>query len=459
MDTAKVEGLLDLDTLRAEVEAGRIDTVLLAMTDMQGRLQGKRLTAEHFLDEVVDEAAEGCTYILAVDVDMETVEGYELTSWSSGYGDLVFKPDMSTLCVTPWLEGTALVTCDITWQDGSPIVASPRQMLRGQIERLAERGLIAFAGTELEFLVFRDTYEEAWRKAYRDLEPANLYNVDYSILGTSRIEPLLRRIRNCMKGAGLQVEDAKGECNYGQHEINVKFDEALKSADGHSVYKNGAKEIAAQMGYALSFMPKFNELDGNSCHVHLSLQSEEGEAVFPGNGDGDRHGFSDLFQHFLAGQLACMRELALFFAPNINSYKRYAKGSFAPTAVAWGQDNRTCSMRVVGHGKSLRVENRAPGGDVNPYLAIAAMIAAGIHGIDNELSLEDEVDGSAYEADKPQLPSNMYESRDLFTNSAVAREAFGDEVVDHYTNMAQVEIDAFELAVTDWERYRNFERL
>ena len=455
MDTAKVGGLLHLDTLRSEVEAGRIDTVLLAMTDMQGRLQGKRLTAEHFLDEVVEEDAEGCTYILAVDVDMETVEGYEMTSWSSGYGDLVFKPDLDTLRLTPWLEGTALVTCDITWQDGSPVVASPRQILRHQIERLAERGLTALAGTELEFLVFRNTYEEAWRKAYRDLEPANLYNVDYSLLGTARIEPLLRRIRNCMKGAGLQVEDAKGECNYGQHEINVKFDEALASADGHSVYKNGAKEIASQMGYALSFMPKFNELDGNSCHVHLSLQGEEGEAVFPdGNGD-----FSDLFQHFIAGQLACMREMALFLAPNVNSYKRYAKASFAPTAVAWGTDNRTCSLRVVGHGKSLRVENRAPGGDVNPYLAIAAMIASGIHGIDNELELEEAVEGSAYEADRPQLPSNIYESRDLFTNGEIAREAFGDEVVNHYTNMAQVEIDAFESAVTDWERYRNFERL
>lgn len=455
MDTAKAKGRLDLDTLRAEVEAGRIDTVLLAMTDMQGRLQGKRLTAEHFLDEVVDEDAEGCNYLLAVDVEMETVGGYEMTSWSSGYGDFVFKPDLDTLQLTPWLEGTALVTCDLVWDDDSPVVPSPRQILRRQLERLAERGLVPFAGTELEFIVFCDTYEEAWRKAYRDLEPANLYNVDYSLLGTARIEPLLRRIRNCMKGAGLQIEDAKGECNYGQHEINVKFDEALASADGHSVYKNGAKEIASQMGYALSFMPKFNELEGNSCHVHLSLQTSEGEAVFAdGNG-----GFSDTFKHFLAGQTACMREMTLFFAPNINSYKRFAKGSFAPTAVAWGMDNRTCSLRVVGHGKSLRVENRAPGGDVNPYLAISAMIASGIHGMDNELELEEEVAGSAYEADKPQLPTNMYESRDLFTNSKIAREAFGDEVVDHYTNMAQVEIDAFELAVTDWERYRNFERL
>ena len=227
MDTAKVEGRLDLDTLQAEVEAGRIDTVLLAMTDMQGRLQGKRLTAEHFLEEVAEENAEGCNYLLAVDVDMETVPGYDMASWSSGYGDFVFKPDLDTLRVTPWLEGTAVVTCDLIWEDGSPVVASPRQILRGQLERLAERGLAAFAGTELEFIVFRNTYEEAWRKAYRDLDPANYYNVDYSILGTSRVEPLLRRIRNCMMAAGLAIEDAKGECNFGQHEINVKFDEAL----------------------------------------------------------------------------------------------------------------------------------------------------------------------------------------------------------------------------------------
>ena len=462
MDTAKVEGRLDLETLRTEVEAGNIDTVLLAMTDMQGRLQGKRLTATHFLDEVVEEAAEGCNYLLAVDVDMETVEGYEMSSWSGGYGDFVFKPDLETLRLVPWLGGTALVTCDLVWEDGSPVVASPRQILKHQLERLAERGLSASAGTELEFIVFRNTYEEAWRKAYRDLDPANYYNVDYSLLGTTRIEPLLRRIRNCMSGAGLVVEDAKGECNYGQHEINVRFDAALDAADGHSVYKNGAKEIASEMGYALTFMPKFNELEGNSCHVHLSLQNQDGETIFAdsnSNGSGANHGFSETFEHFLAGQLACLRDFTLFFAPNINSYKRFAKGSFAPTAVAWGTDNRTCSLRVVGHGKSLRVENRAPGGDVNPYLAISAMIAAGIHGIDNELELEPEVDGSAYEADKPQLPSNMYEARDLFMNSEVAREAFAEEVVKHYTNMAQVEIDAFETAVTDWERYRNFERL
>jgi glutamine synthetase len=454
VDSMQVQGRLDLETLRSEVDAGRIDTVLIAMTDMQGRLQGKRLTASHFLDEVVEHDAEGCNYLLAVDVDMNTVEGYAMSSWERGYGDFVFKPDLETLRIVPWQEGTALAMCDLVWEDATPVVASPRQILKRQLERLSERGLEAFVGTELEFLVFMDTYEEAWRKRYQDLEPANYYNVDYSLLGTARIEPLLRRIRNSMAGAGLAVENAKGECNFGQHEINFKFDRALATADGHAIYKNGAKEIAAQEGYSISFMPKFDEREGNSCHIHLSLRGEDGTPVFA-----DGHGFSKTFESFIAGQLACLREFTLFFAPNINSYKRFAVGSFAPTAVAWGKDNRTCSMRVVGHGSSLRVENRLPGGDVNPYLAIAAMIAAGLHGMDNELPLEDEMAGNAYEADKPHVPTNLGEARDLFANSAVAREAFDGEVVEHYLNMARVEIEAFEAAVTDWERYRSFERI
>jgi len=424
------------------------------MVDMQGRLQGKRLTAAHFLDEVVEHDAEGCNYLLAVDVEMNTVEGYTMSSWEQGYGDFVFKPDLSTLRIVPWQEGTAFAMCDLVWEDGSPVVASPRQILRRQLERLSERDLEAWVGTELEFLVFMDTYEEAWRKGYRDLEPANYYNVDYSLLGTARIEPLLRRIRNSMAGAGLAVENAKGECNYGQHEINFKFDRALATADGHAIYKNGAKEIAAQEGCSISFMPKFNELEGNSCHIHLSLRGEDGTPVFA-----DGHGFSSTFESFIAGQLACLRELTLFFAPNINSYKRFAVGSFAPTAVAWGKDNRTCSMRVVGHGSSLRVENRLAGGDVNPYLAIAAMIAAGLHGMDNELPLEEEMAGNAYLADKPHVPTNLREARELFAGSEAAKAAFGEEVVEHYLNMARVEIEAFEAAVTDWERYRTFERL
>jgi glutamine synthetase len=440
-----------LDELRDEVERGTVDTVLLVLADMEGRLQGKRLTARHFIDEVAEHGAEGCNYLLAVDVEMNTVPGYAMSGWDLGYGDFVMKPDFDTLRPIPWHEGTVLLMADLEWEDGSEVVASPRQILRRQLARLAERGWTALAGTELEFIVFRDSYEEAWRKAFRDLEPANEYNVDYSMLGTARVEPLIRRIRNSMMDAGMRVENSKGECNYGQHEINFRYDEALKTADGHAIYKTGAKEIAAQDELSLTFMAKFNEREGNSCHVHLSLADGDGGSVFAAD--------QALFDRFVAGQLAALRELSLMYAPHINSYKRFALGSFAPTAVAWGRDNRTCSMRVVGHGSALRVENRLPGADVNPYLALSAMIAAGLHGIDAELELEPPFEGNAYESDKPRVPSNMYEARDLFAGSELAREAFGQDVVDHYLNRARVELEAYEAAVTDWERFRGFERL
>jgi glutamine synthetase len=440
-----------LDELRKAVAEGAVDTVLLAIADMEGRLQGKRLTASHFLDVVAEEGAEGCNYLLAVDVDMETVDGYAMSSWSHGYGDFAMRPDFDTLRVLPWLEGTALVMADIEWLDGSEVTASPRQILRRQLARLAERGWTAAAGTELEFMVFRNTYEDAWRRGYRDLEPANLYNVDYSLLGTARVEPLIRRIRNAMQAADMEVEDSKGECNLGQHEINFRYADALATADNHAIYKNGAKEIAAQEEMALTFMAKWDEREGNSCHIHCSLADSDGENLFAGD--------ERLFHRFVAGQLACLSELTLFFAPQINSYKRYVEGSFAPTAVAWGHDNRTCALRVVGHGAGLRVENRLPGADVNPYLALAAMIAAGLHGIDSELELQEPVDGSAYGSDHPHVPSNMRDARDLFAGSAVGREAFGSDVVDHYLNRARIEIEASEAAVTDWERYRGFERL
>ena len=442
---------MTLDELKKAAKDGSVDTVLLTIADMEGRLQGKRLTAAHFLDEVVEHDAEGCNYLLAVDVDMDTVEGYSMSSWARGYGDFVFKPDLDTLRPIPWHDGTALLMADLQWDDGTDVVASPRQILRRQLARLEERGWRAMAGTELEFMVFHDTYEEAWEKGYRDLRPANLYNVDYSMVGTARVEPLIRRIRNEMMGAGMRVENSKGECNFGQHEINFRFSDALSTADNHAIYKTGAKEIAAQEGKSITFIAKFNELEGNSCHIHCSLQTSDGESVFAA----DRA----VFDHFVAGQLACMRELTLLFAPQINSYKRFAPGSFAPTAVAWGKDNRTCSLRVVGHGEGLRVENRLPGADVNPYLALAGMIAAGLHGIDNELPLEPAYEGNAYESDKPRVPGTMYEARELFGKSAVAREALGHEVVDHYLNRARIELEAHEAAVSDWERYRGFERL
>jgi glutamine synthetase len=449
--------MLTVDRLRELVDAGEIDTVLLAIVDMQGRLQGKRCGAEYFLDEVVPHAAEACNYLLAVDVEMNTVGGYTMSSWDRGYGDFVLRPDFSTLRLVPWHEKTALVLADIEWLDGTPVLASPRQVLRRQLDRLAERGLAAYVGTELEFIVFDDSYEEAWQLGYRNLTPANQYNVDYSMLGTGRLEPLLRDIRNGMAGAGMYVESVKGECNPGQHEIAFRYTDALSTCDNHSIYKTGAKEIAAAHGKSLTFMAKYNEREGNSCHIHISLRSTEGEAVLAGGGP---HGFSTLMERFLAGQLAATRELTYFFAPNINSYKRYVAGSFAPTTIAWGMDNRTCALRVVGHGSSLRVENRLPGGDVNPYLAVAALIAAGLHGIENELPLEPELVGNAYQQpDRAQVPATMPEAAALLAESKLARAAFGDEVVDHYLNNARVELAAYNSAVTDWEKIRGFERL
>jgi glutamine synthetase len=440
-----------IDDLRELVDRGEVDTVLIALADMQGRLMGKRLTARHFLGEVLEHGAEACNYLLAVDVDMNTVEGYAMSSWARGYGDFVLRPDLDTLRPVPWAEGTAMVMADVVWHDGSDVVASPRQILRRQLARLEERGWKAYAGTELEFIIFRDTYEEAWHKGFRDLVPANLYNVDYSLLGTARVEPLLRRIRNEMAAAGMRVEDSKGECNLGQHEVNFHFGPALTTADEHAIYKNGAKEIAAQEGMAITYMAKFDDREGSSCHIHFSLRDADDRPVFADE--------TATFESFLAGQLTCLRELTLLFAPNVNSYKRYAHASFAPTTVAWGRDNRTCSLRVVGHDASLRFENRIPGADVNPYLALSAIIASGLHGVDQGLELEPVFEGNAYESDKPKVPDTLHQARDLFAGSEVARAAFGEDVVAHYTNMADVELDEFHSTVTDWERYRGFERL
>jgi glutamine synthetase len=442
---------LSLDDLRAAVNAGRIDTVLLCLVDMQGRMQGKRLTASYFLDEVLAHGAEACNYLLAVDVEMNTVDGYAMSSWDTGYGDFEMKPDLDTLRLVPWHDGTALCLADLQWGDGTPVVASPRQILRAQLDRLAERQLAAVGATELEFIVFRDSYDAAAAAGYRDLRPANLYNVDYSMLGTARVEPLIRRIRNSMTGAGLRVETSKGECNFGQHEINFGYGPVLRTADEHAIYKNGAKEIADQEGMAITYMAKYNEREGNSCHIHLSLQRSDGSALFAAD--------DQAFERFLAGQLACLRELCLFFAPNVNSYKRFAAGSFAPTAIAWGHDNRTCALRVVGHGNSKRIELRLAGADVNPYLAMSAIIAAGLHGMDEGLELEPAFEGNAYASGKPRVPETLRDARDAFAGSEVARAAFGEEVVEHYLNNARIELDAFQAAVTDWERARGFERL
>jgi len=448
--------MLSLDELRQAITGGEIDTVILALTDMQGRLQGKRLSGEFFLDEVATHYSEGCNYLLAVDVDMNTVDGYQMSSWARGYGDFVMQPDMATLRRVPWHPATAMVLADLTWLDGTPVVASPRQILRQQVARLAERDLVALAGTELEFVVFTDSYEQASARGYRDLTPANDYNVDYSILGTSRIEPLLRRVRNGMSGAGLYVESVKGECNLGQHEIAFRYAEVVTTCDNHSIYKTGAKEIAAQEGMSITFMAKPNSREGNSCHIHLSLRGSDGTPVLAGDGT---HGLSKLGEHFLAGQLAAMREFTLLYAPNINSYKRYVPGSFAPTAVRWGVDNRTCAIRLVGHGQSLRAENRTPGGDVNPYLALAGMIAAGLNGIDSELPLEPAFEGNAYADTSLRVPHTLRDALELWEKSDLAEAAFGAEVRDHYANYGRVELAAYDAAVTDWELRRGFERL
>ena len=454
--------MLSLEELRVSVAQGEIDTVIVALTDMQGRLQGKRLHARFFLEEVVAHNTEACAYLLAVDTEMNTVDGYQLASWETGYGDFMLVPDWTTMRVIPWQPGTALVLADVTdlgdgHGAGAPVRVSPRQVLRAQLDRAAERGWTALAGTELEFVVYEGSYEQAWDSGYGSLVPANRYNADYSVLGTGRIEPLLRDIRNSMDGAGLYVESAKGECNLGQHEIAFRYADALTTADQHSIYKTGAKEIAARHGYALTFMAKPNEREGNSCHIHLSFRTGDGSPVMAGDG---QYGLSATGTAMVAGLLAGLRELTLLLAPTINSYKRFARGSFAPTAVGWGPDNRTCALRLVGHGPSLRVECRVPGGDVNPYLALAGLVAAALDGVDQDLPLPPPVTGNAYTADGlPRVPATMDEALALWESSRLAADVFGADVVGHYATMARVELDAYHAAVTDWELRRYFERI
>ena len=447
---------LSLDALRALIDDGAVDTVVVAFTDMQGRLQGKRLHARYFLDVALDHGTEGCNYLLGVDIEMNTVDGYAITSWERGYGDMEFVLDLDTLRLLPHLAATAMVQCDLVWPDHSPVRPSPRSVLKGQLERAAALGFTALAGTELEFILFEDTYEAASAADYRGLTASNQYNVDYSILGGTRVEPVMRDIRNAMYAAGMNVEGSKGECNLGQHEIGFLYDEALVTADNHAVYKTAAKEIAAQHGRSLTFMAKYDQREGNSCHIHLSLRGLDGSIAFWDDATGTR---TPLYDSFVAGLLATMSDLTLLYAPNINSYKRFAYGSFAPTTIAWGEDNRTCAVRLVGRGAGARLENRVPGGDVNPYLALAAMLAGGLHGIEQGLELEPALEGNAYTSGRPRVPGTLRAAREAFHASTIARAAFGDDVVDHYTNMADVELAAFEAAVTDWELRRSFERM
>ena len=442
--------MLTREELVAEVERGTIDTVVCAFTDMQGRLVGKREHAPFFLSESADHGLEGCNYLLGLDMEMDPQPGYAMASWERGYGDFHLLPDFDTLRRIPWLEGTALVLCDVAWEDGSPVVASPRQVLRAQVERARALGLEPMFGSELEFYLLKESYAAAHESHYRNLTPSVPYVLDYHVLATTYDEGLIRTIRNGMVGAGIPVESSKGEAWPGQHEINFRFADAVRMADNHVVYKNGAKEIAHQHGCSITFMAKPDHTwIGSSCHVHASLW-RDGTNAFAAE--------SELFDRFLAGWIACARELALFLAPNVNSYKRYAAGTWAPTTLAWGMDNRTCGFRVVGQGAARRIETRIPGGDVNPYLGFAALIAAGLHGIERELPLPAPLEGNAYESDAERFPSTLREAVAALEDGVMARAAFGDDVVDHYLNYGRTEQRLFDQVVTCWERERLFER-
>jgi glutamine synthetase len=443
--------MLSVEELRAAVEDGSIDTVVVAFTDMQGRLMGKRLHGEFFVEEGIGEhGVEACNYLLANDMEMEPVPGYGIANWDQGYGDFALAPDVATLRRIPWLEATALILCDVVWHDGSPVAPSPRQVLNAQVERARALGYEPMFGSELEFYLFKETYAEAHAKGYADLTPSVPYILDYHVLATTYDEPLIRQMRNGMQAAGIPVENSKGEAWPGQHEINFRFADARTMADNHTIYKNGAKEIAHLNGCSITFMAKpHHEWIGNSCHIHASLW-RDGDNAFAGE--------SPVFKQFLAGQIAGLKELAIFVAPTVNSYKRYAAGSWAPTTLAWGHDNRTCGFRIVGHGGSVRAETRIPGGDVNPYLGFAALLAAGLHGIENELELPPPLEGNAYESDAERFPGSLYDAIDELERGELARAAFGDDVVDHYLNYARAEQRLFDSVVTGYERERMFER-
>jgi len=443
--------VLSFEELRSEVASGTIDTVVVAFTDMQGRLLGKRLHGEFFVEEAdAGHAVEGCNYLLAVEMEMDPVPGYELASWERGYGDFGLQPDLATLRRIPWLEATALILCDVVSHDGSPVAPSPRQVLRAQVDRAEALGLTPMLGSELEFYLLKQTYAEAHRAHYRELTPSVPYVLDYHILASTFDEPFIRQIRNGMHAAGIKVETSKGEAWPGQHEINFRYADAIAMADNHAIYKNGAKEIAHLNGCAITFMAKPDHgWIGSSCHIHSSLWRGS-ESAFAGE--------TQEFEGWLAGQIACLGELAIFLAPNVNSYKRYAAGSWAPTTLAWGRDNRTCGFRIVGHGSALRTETRIPGADANPYLAFAALIAAGLHGIEQGLELPPALEGNAYESDAARFPHTLREAIAALEAGTMARGALGDEVVDHYLNYARTEQRLFDSVVTCYERERFFER-
>lgn len=446
--------------LRQAVAAGRIDTVVACMVDMQGRLIGKRFQAEYFVDSAHEET-HGCNYLLADDIDMEPVPGYAAASWARGYGDFVLKPDLSTLRLTPWLEGTALVLCDVldhhTHED---VPHSPRGVLKKQVARLAERGLVGMFASELEFYLFDESYESARDKRYHDLATAGRYIQDYHVLQTTREEPVMRAIRKGLQAAGIPVENSKGEWGPGQEEINVRYADALTMADRHAILKNACKEIALLQGKSITFMAKWRyDLAGSSSHIHNSLWDAKGK-VPKFHDPKDALGMSPLMKSWVAGQLKYARELTWFLAPYVNSYKRFQVGTFAPTRTVWSCDNRTAGFRLCGaHSKAIRIECRIGGADLNPYLAFAALIAAGLAGIDEKLKLGKPFEGDAYHDGKlPEIPKTLREAAAELKSSKMLRKALGDEVVDHYHHTAEWEQFEFDRRVTDLELYRGFER-
>ena len=452
--------MLTIDRLRELHDLGEIDTVLVVFPDMQGRFMGKRVISSFFLSEVHNNggAIEACDYLLAVDVDMKVLDGFRFTSWETGYGDFVCRPDLSTLHLVPWLEKTALVIGDLVDHDDAPIEVSPRAILQRQLGLAADQGYTVKAGTELEFFLFQESMEQAWKQDFKGLTPSSPYVIDYHILQTSKDEWLIRKIRNDMAAAGIPVENSKGEAGLGQHELNLRYAEALVMADNHTIYKNGAKEIAALAGKAITFMAK-HHIDevGSSCHIHSSLwDTATDRSLMP---DESGHGLSDTFRWYLGGLLATAAEFALCWAPFVNSYKRYQPGSWAPTAIGWGTDNRTLGFRVVGHGQGMRVESRVPGADCNPYIALAATVAGGLYGIENKIEPGDVFAGNGYESDLPRIPHTLVDAIAAWENSEIAKAAFGDDVHFHLLHMARQEWLEFNNHVTDWELRRNFERL